>query len=131
MVAERTIPFPLMIVGFFPISTSLVFAPEPFLGEEELRSLDPLPSTPPTNTDLCIGKTLAAMCPPLVASYGGMLVYLGGLVFGELAWRPQTMLVIQIMLLTTVQALVMVTGTVVVSSQTTSTRAANLLASFI
>ena len=37
----------------------------------------------------------------------------------------------QIILLTTVQALVMVTGAVVVSSQTTSTRAANLLASFI
>lgn len=35
------------------------------------------------------------------------------------------------MLLTVVQALVMVTGAVVVSSQTTSTRAANLLASFI
>ncbi|MCG2606622.1 MAG: hypothetical protein KBO60_26570, partial [Achromobacter sp.] len=56
---------------------------------------------------------------------------LGGLVFGDLAWRPPTMLVAQIMLLTTVQALVMVTGAVVVSSQTTSTRAANLLASFI
>jgi uncharacterized membrane protein SpoIIM required for sporulation len=41
------------------------------------------------------------------------------------------MLILQIILLTTVQALVMVTGAVVVSSQTTSTRAANLLASFI
>jgi uncharacterized membrane protein SpoIIM required for sporulation len=71
------------------------------------------------------------MIPPLIASYGGMLVYLGSLVFGNLAWRPPTMLVIQIMTLTTVQALVMVTGAVVVSSQTTSTRAANLLASFI
>jgi uncharacterized membrane protein SpoIIM required for sporulation len=41
------------------------------------------------------------------------------------------MLVVQIFVLTIVQALVMVTGAVVVSSQTTSTRAANLLASFI
>ena len=81
--------------------------------------------------ELYIGKTLAAMIPPLLASYGGMFVYLGGLVFGYLAWRPPTMLVVQIMVLTTVQALVMVTGAVVVSSQTTSTRAANLLASFI
>jgi uncharacterized membrane protein SpoIIM required for sporulation len=48
-----------------------------------------------------------------------------------LAWRPEPVLIIQIMLLTTVQALVMVTGAVVVSSQVTSTRAANLLASFI
>lgn len=131
IVAERTIPFMLMIVGFFPISISLVIALETFVGEKERRSLEPLLSTPLTNSELYIGKTLAAMIPPLVASYGGMLVYLGGLVFGDLAWRPPTMLVVQIMLLTTVQALVMVTGAVVVSSQTTSTRAANLLASFI
>jgi uncharacterized membrane protein SpoIIM required for sporulation len=131
IVAERTIPFMLMIVGFFPISISLVIALETFVGEKERRSLEPLLSTPLTNTELYIGKTLAAMIPPLIASYGGMLVYLGSLVFGELSWRPQSLLVVQIMLLTTVQALVMVTGAVVVSSQTTSTRAANLLASFI
>ena len=131
IVAERTIPFLLMIVGFFPISISLVIALETFVGEKERRSLEPLLSTPLTNTELYIGKTLAAMIPPLIASYGGMFVYLGSLVFGELAWRPQSLLVVQIMLLTTAQALVMVTGAVVVSSQTTSTRAANLLASFI
>jgi uncharacterized membrane protein SpoIIM required for sporulation/ABC-type transport system involved in multi-copper enzyme maturation permease subunit len=131
IIGERTIPFLLMIVGFFPISISLVIALETFVGEKERRSLEPLLSTPLTNTELYIGKTLSAMIPPLVASYGGMAVYLGSLVFGDLAWRPQPMLVVQIILLTTVQALVMVTGAVVVSSQTTSTRAANLLASFI
>ncbi len=131
IIGERTIPFLLMIVGFFPISISLVIALETFVGEKERRSLEPLLSTPLTNTELYIGKTLAAMIPPLVSSYGGMAVYLGSLVLGDLAWRPQPMLVLQIILLTTVQALVMVTGAVVVSSQTTSTRAANLLASFI
>lgn len=131
IIGERTIPFLLMIVGFFPISISLVIALETFVGEKERRSLEPLLSTPLTNTELYIGKTLAAMIPPLISSYGGMAVYLAGLLFGELAWRPQPMLVVQIILLTTVQALVMVTGAVVVSSQTTSTRAANLLASFI
>lgn len=131
LIGERTIPFLLMIVGFFPISISLVIALETFVGEKERRSLEPLLSTPLTNTELYIGKTLAAMIPPLVSSYGGMAVYLLTLLFSELAWRPQPMLIIQIVLLTTVQALVMVTGAVVVSSQTTSTRAANLLASFI
>ncbi len=131
IIGERTIPFLLMIVGFFPISISLVIALETFVGEKERRSLEPLLSTPLTNTELYIGKTLAAMIPPLVSSYGGMAVYLATLVLGDLAWRPQFMLVVQIILLTTVHALVMVTGAVVVSSQTTSTRAANLLASFI
>ncbi len=131
LIGERTIPFLLMIVGFFPISISLVIALETFVGEKERRSLEPLLSTPLTNTELYIGKTLAAMIPPLVSSFGGMGVYLASLVFGDLAWRPPPMLVAQIIILTTVQALVMVTGAVVVSSQTTSTRAANLLASFI
>jgi uncharacterized membrane protein SpoIIM required for sporulation len=131
IIGERTIPFLLMIVGFFPISISLVIALETFVGEKERRSLEPLLSTPLTNTELYIGKTLSAMIPPLVSSYGGMIVYLSSLVLGDLSWRPQPALIAQIILLTTVQALVMVTGAVVVSSQTTSTRAANLLASFI
>ncbi len=131
IIGERTIPFLLMIVGFFPISISLVIALETFVGEKERRSLEPLLSTPLTNTELYIGKTLSAMIPPLLSSLGGMAVYLGSLVFGELTWRPEPVLVAQIVLLTAVQALVMVTGAVVVSSQTTSTRAANLLASFI
>ncbi len=131
IIGERTIPFLLMIVGFFPISISLVIALETFVGEKERRSLEPLLSTPLSNTELYIGKTLSAMIPPLIASFGGMLVYLVTLLSGELQWRPASMLIIQIFLLTLVQALVMVTGAVVVSSQTTSTRAANLLASFI
>jgi uncharacterized membrane protein SpoIIM required for sporulation/ABC-type transport system involved in multi-copper enzyme maturation permease subunit len=131
VIGERMIPFLLMVVGFFPISISLVIALETFVGEKERRSLEPLLSTPLTNTELYIGKTLAAMLPPLVSSYGGMIVYMSSLVYGELAWRPQPLLIVQIILLTTVQALVMITGAVVVSSQTTSTRAANLLASFI
>ncbi len=131
LIGERTIPFLLMIVGFFPISLSLVIALETFVGEKERLSLEPLLSTPLTNLELYIGKTLAAMIPPLLSSYVGMAVYLSGLLFGELAWRPPLMLIVQIVLLTTAQALLMVTGAVVVSSQTTSTRAANLLASFI
>lgn len=131
IIGERTIPFLLMIVGFFPISISLVIALETFVGEKERRSLEPLLSTPLTNAELYIGKTLSAMIPPLIASFGGMVLYLLTVLTGELAWRPQPMLLVQIMLLTIVQALVMITGAVVVSSQTTSTRAANLLASFI
>ncbi len=131
LIGERTIPFLLMIVGFFPISLSMVIALETFVGEKERRSLEPLLSTPLTNLELYIGKTLAAMIPPLAASYLGMMVYMTSLLFGNLAWRPQPMLIVQIVMLTTAQALLMVTGAVVVSSQTTSTRAANLLASFI
>lgn len=125
------LPLMPMIVGFFPISISLVIALETFVGEKERLSLEPLLSTPLTNVELYMGKSFAAMLPPLMASYIGLIIYIGGLVLGAQQWRPPALLVVQIVLLTTVQALVMVTGAVVVSSQTTSTRAANLLASFI
>jgi len=46
IIGERMLPFLLMIVGFFPISFSLVIALETFVGEKERRSLEPLLATP-------------------------------------------------------------------------------------
>ena len=130
VIGERLIPFLLMIVGFFPISVSLVIALESFVGEKERHSLEPLLSSPVTDTQLYVGKTLAAMLPPLLASYLGISVYLLGLAV-TIHWYPNLTLLAQILALTTIQAMVMVAGAVVISAQTTSVRAANLLASFI
>lgn len=130
IIGERLIPFLLMIVGFFPISVSLVIALESFVGEKERFSLEPLLSSPLTDAQLYVGKTLAAMLPPLLASYLGIGVYLTGLAL-TIQWYPNPLLLGQILALTTIQALVMVSGAVVISAQTTSVRAANLLASFI
>ena len=118
------------MVGFFPISVSLVIALESFVGEKERRSIEPLLCSPLTDGQLYLGKLLAAMVPPLLASYLGISVYLVGVYF-NVGWRPPFELLSQIILLTTVQAILMVSGAVVISSQTTSVRAANLLASFI
>ncbi|MBI5927892.1 MAG: stage II sporulation protein M [Chloroflexi bacterium] len=128
---EAFLPLMPMLVGFFPVSISLVIALETFVGEKERRSLEPLLSTPLTNTELYLGKVFAAMIPPVAAAYLGIGLYIGQLIWGEQKWRPDPVLILMIVALTTVQALVMVTGAVVVSSQTTSTRAANLLASVI
>lgn len=130
IVGERLIPFLLMIVGFFPLSVSLVIALESFAGERERRSLEPLLATPLDDFQLYVGKTLASLFIPLVAAYLGIAVYLTGLAL-TIEWLPSPQLLSQVVLLTSSQALVMVAGAVVVSSQTTSVRAANLLASFI
>jgi len=130
IIGERMLPFLLLVVGFFPISFSLVIALETFVGEKERRSLEPLLATPLTDAQLYLGKLLAAMIPSLLAAYLGITVYLIGLYFFK-GWVPPPILVVLIVLLTTASGLVMVTGAVVVSSQTTSVRAANLLASFI
>lgn len=130
VIGDRLIPFLLMVVGFFPISVSLVIALESFVGEKERRSIEPILSTPLTDVQLYLGKLIAVIFPPLIASYLGISVYLIG-VYRQVGWMPDLTLLLQVIALATVQTLVMVSGAVVVSSQTTSVRAANLLASFI
>ncbi len=130
IIGERLIPFLLMVVGFFPLSFSLVIALEVFVGEKERKSLEPLLASPLSDGQLYLGKTLASMIPPLAASYLGIAVYLIGLKAFR-GWQPPFELFVLAILLTTAKALVMVSGAVVISSQTTSVRAANLLASFI
>lgn len=130
IIATQLIPFLLLVVGFFPMSFSLVIALETFVGERERKSLEPLLATPLTDFQLYLGKMLAALVPPLLASYLGMAVYMIGL-YTSLRWLPTPQLFIQSILITTAQGLIMVAAAVVVSSQTTSVRAANLLASFI
>ena len=130
IVGTRLIPFLMLVVGFFPTSFSLVIALETFAGEKERGSLEPLLSMPISDGQLYLGKMLAAFVPPLLASSLGITVYLGGLYF-SIGYGPEPVLLLQIWLLTAVEALVMVSGAVIVSSQTTSVRAANLLASFI
>ncbi len=130
VVADRLIPFLLMVVGFFPISISLVIALESFAGERERLSLEPLLATPLTDGQLYLGKMLASLLVPLGAAYLGIGVYLLGLAL-TVHWTAPPALLAQVLMLTTMQALVMVSGAVVISSQTTSVRAANLLASFV
>lgn len=129
-IETRLLPLMLMLVGFFPASVSLVIALETFVGEKERKSLEPLLATPLSDLQLYVGKTLAAMMLPLVAGGLGISIYLFAL-WRQGGWMPSPLLLFQIVTLTIAEALVMVSSAVVVSSQTTSVRAANLLASFI
>lgn len=129
LLSERSLPILLMVVGFFPTSFSLVIALEAFVGEKERKSLEPLLATPLTNYQLFIGKLVAAVLPPVLASYVGIAFYAVGVTFVVGPMRPHA--IVLVVVLTTVQAFFMVAASVVVSSQATSTRAANMLASFI
>lgn len=131
ILVERLNPFLLMIVGFFPVSFSLIIALESFVGEKERNSIEPILSMPVSDFELYLGKLLSSLLLPLLASYLGIVVFLSSRFFTSPSWVPPLDLAILIFLLTTAEALVMVSGAVVVSSQTTSVRAANLLASFI
>ena len=130
IIGERLIPFLLMVVGFFPLSFSLVIALETFVGEKERRSIEPLLAMPITDLELYIGKTISATALPMVGSILAICIYLGGL-YWSIGYTPPFDLLVQIFALNIIAAVVMVSAAVVVSSQTTSVRAANLLASFI
>ena len=130
IIGERMVPFLLMIVGFFPISFSLIIALETFVGEKERRSIEPLLATPVTDLELYLGKMIAATALPLLGSLVGVSIYLGGL-YWSVGYLPSLELFILLFALNIAGGIVMVAGAVVVSSQTTSVRAANLLASFI
>jgi uncharacterized membrane protein SpoIIM required for sporulation/ABC-type transport system involved in multi-copper enzyme maturation permease subunit len=128
---ERLNPFLLMIVGFFPISFSLIIALESFVGEKERNSIEPILSMPLSDLELYLGKMLSSLLLPLGAAYLGISVFLLMRLSTSPAWVPGLELTLLMIMLTTMEAFVMVCGAVVVSSQTTSVRAANLLASFI
>jgi uncharacterized membrane protein SpoIIM required for sporulation len=130
IIGERLIPFLLMVVGFFPISFSLVIALETFVGEKERRSIEPLLSMPITDLELYVGKMMSATAIPLMGSILGIAVYLAGM-YASVGYTAPPELLAQIFLLNIIAAVVMVSGAVVISSQTTSVRASNLLASFI
>jgi ABC-type transport system involved in multi-copper enzyme maturation permease subunit len=130
IVAERLTPFLMIVVGFFPVVVSLVIALEAFVGEKERLSLEPLLVTPLTDGELFFGKWLASTFTPISASLIGTLLYVGGVLW-RTGWTPPETLLIQTLLLNMVQAMVMVSAAVVISSQVTSVRAANLLAGFV
>jgi len=124
------IPFGTLMAGFFPSSFSLVVALESFVGEKERNTMEALLAMPIADSALYLAKFLASVIPPLLLSYAATLLFAWG-VDSLLEFPLAPLLVALMMTLSTLVALVMVAGAVVVSSHTASVRAANLLASFI
>ncbi|NPA26638.1 MAG: ABC transporter permease subunit [Chloroflexi bacterium] len=130
LIAERLFPFLLLIVGFFPLSISLVIALESFAGERERGTIEPLLVAPITDGQFYLGKLLSVLLLPLVASYVGIAALLLSL-YLRTGWRPDLALLMVVLALVTAKAVVMISGAMVVSTQATSVRSANLLASLI
>jgi len=130
LIPERLVPFLLMVVGFFPITVSLVIALESFVGEKERGTIEPLLSSPLKDRQIYLGKLIAASSVPLFTSYLGIFVFLIWLKIDNIV-IPDINLITQTVVLTTVQGLLMVSGAIIISTQATSVRSANLLSSFI
>lgn len=130
LIAERIVPLLLMVVGFFPVTVSLVVALEAFVGEKERGTLEPILSSPLEDWQMYLGKLTAGTLFPLVGSYLSIGLYLAGLTWQKIPWPPVDVL-LQMLLLTAAQTVLMVSAAIIISTQSTSVRSANLLASFI
>jgi uncharacterized membrane protein SpoIIM required for sporulation/ABC-type transport system involved in multi-copper enzyme maturation permease subunit len=130
LIADRLVPFSILIIGFFPITISLVVALESFVGEKERGTIEPLLSAPLRNGHLYFGKLLIGVLTPLFASYLAIALYLVMLSRHGLH-LPGTSTLVLLLTLTSAHAILMVSAAIVISVQSTSVRAANLLASFI
>lgn len=131
LILERLVPFSIMIIGFFPLTVSLVAALESFVGEKERGTIEPLLSAPFDDWQLYAGKLLVGVMTPLLASYVSIGFYVALILQQENLPFPPGAVMAQLLLLTAAHAFLMVSAAIVISVQSTSVKAANLLASFV
>jgi uncharacterized membrane protein SpoIIM required for sporulation len=130
IILDRIIPFVILVIGFFPLSFTLIVALESFVGEKERGTIEPLLSSPLDDKHLYLGKLLVGVSTPLLFSYGSILLYLL-LLSRRAVTFPSIYMMTLILLLTFAHAVLMVSSAIVISVQATTIRAANLLASFV
>jgi uncharacterized membrane protein SpoIIM required for sporulation/ABC-type transport system involved in multi-copper enzyme maturation permease subunit len=130
LILDNLIPFVVLVIGFFPLSFTLVVALESFVGEKERGTIEPLLSSPIEDRHMYLGKLLVGITTPLVFSYASILIYLI-LVSRRDVTFPSAYMLALIFLLTFAHAVLMVSSAIVISVQATTIRAANLLASFV
>ena len=130
LILDHLIPFVVLVIGFFPLSFTLVVALESFVGEKERGTIEPLLSSPLDDQQMYLGKLLVGITTPLVFSYASIGIYLMMVSHRHIAFPSPYMLAL-IFLLTFAHAVLMVSSAIVISVQSTTIRSANLLASFV
>jgi len=130
IILDRLIPFAVLVIGFFPLSFTLLVALEAFVGEKERGTIEPLLSSPLGDAEMYLGKLFIGVATPLMFSYGSIGLYLLLLSRRDVAF-PSLYMMTLILLLTLAHAVLMVSAAIVISVQATTIRAANLLASFV
>src|SRR6266487_5438808 len=76
LILDHLIPFVVLVIGFFPLSFTLVVALESFVGEKERGTIEPLLSSPLEDSHMYLGKLLVGITTPLVFSYASIAIYL-------------------------------------------------------
>jgi ABC-2 type transport system permease protein len=66
----------LLLFMILPVMIPITIAAYSIVGEKATRSLEPLLATPITTVELMAGKTLAAVLPGIVATWGCFLIFI-------------------------------------------------------
>jgi uncharacterized membrane protein SpoIIM required for sporulation/ABC-type transport system involved in multi-copper enzyme maturation permease subunit len=130
LIVDRLVPFSVLIIGFFPLTISLLGALESFVGEKERGTIEPLLGTPLADWQLYLGKLIVGITTPLISSLLSICIYLV-IVQRQDINMPDAGVFVQLFMLTAAHAVLMVSTAIVFSIQSTSVKAANLMASFI
>lgn len=130
LILDNLIPFVILVIGFFPLSFTLVVALESFVGEKERGTIEPLLSSPLEDRHMYLGKLLVGIVTPLAFSFLSIGIYLV-LVSRRDVEFPSNYMLALIFLLTFAHAILMVSSAIVISVQATTIRSANLMASFV
>lgn len=104
------------------------------VGEKVERSLEPMLATPATDSEILLGKGLAALVPPLVAMWAGMVILMGSadvITHGTLGYLyfPNWMAVVTVFGVAPLLATMAVTFSVLCSARVTEVRTAQQLSS--
>ena len=100
LILQRLVPFAIMIIGFFPITISLVVALESFVGEKERGTIEPILSAPLDDWQIYFGKLLVGVATPLISSYFSIAFYLLMVTQQEKLSLPPLMMTVQLLLFT-------------------------------
>jgi ABC-2 type transport system permease protein len=100
-------------------------------GEKVEKSLEPLLATPTTDGEILLGKSIAAFLPPLLASYGGAVLYMvliDNLTYSKIGfYYPNWHIGIILLLVIPLAEILSIESSVIASSRASDVRAANQL----
>jgi len=119
----------MMLFMLIPLAIPITIAAYSIVGEKNARSLEPLLATPITTFELLVGKSLAAVIPAVLATYGSFVIFILGtwlsisskavlLAFLDLRW------LIAIFIVGPLMAVLAVNLSLMVSSRVNDPRAA-------
>ena len=145
--AERraTIPIPALIPlldafsFFFVILASIiptVIASYSFVGEKVEKSLEPLLATPTTDSEILLGKSLAAFLPSIAALYVSasiFMVLINAVTTGEIGsiFFPNWTIAVDVLLAAPLACILSVELNVILSARVNDVRAAGQLGSLV